>query len=254
MKNFAQRKSLLFGGVGFLVVLGVWVTGQSPEALLFTLSMVPLAGMAVASGATLGQASVSSNGTGRGSGSSGPPTSDALFWLMVSIDVVAKGFLGFWHLSVLSGALGSFGSEFGSLVGLGPAFDAMGMGSWTLGTILALAMTLVFLGTSPAAWYTYETKYTGPKFWETPSPDRLILMTIIGLYSALILFELIIIGQNIMAAAAIEQDAGPWGPLITEEDAPTSPLVQVGLSVLMTLLGVVVGWLSSRILIQIERG
>ena len=179
MEVFTKRKGLLFGGLGVVALLGFWITGQSPETFLFTLSMLPMVGMALGNGAGVGledlpsSFSMEGNGSPRASTSAGPPSPAWLFWLKAFGDLTMKVFLGIFHLSILAGAM-PFSQPFEELTGIGDAFYAVGMGSWNLGTIMAVALTLVFLFTPPGGWYIYLTRYDGPQFWKRESPDRLI--------------------------------------------------------------------------------
>ncbi len=172
-----------------------------------------------------------------------------LFWMKVSGDLVMKTFLGIFHLSILSSALGDFGQEFGDLPAVGFIFDALGVGGFNLGTIISLALTLVFLAVPPAAWYLYEKNYE-PDFWSKPSPNRLILISTIVLYSTLLCVELSILSSNIMASAALQQNPSPF-PLLDDEQ-PASPFIQGSLALLVTALGVVMGFVTSRLIQQVE--
>lgn len=180
------------------------------------------------------------------------PSLGGLFWTKAAGDFSMKVFLGVFHISILAPAVRNFGQPFSELPEpLASFFEALALGELNLGIVIAIALTVVFLATPPAAFFLWE-KYYSPTFWQTPSPNRLILGSVIFLYGSLLCVELTILAQNVMATAVAQQNPNDWDIILGNTNLPTSPFIQAALALLTTALGVCLGAFTSKLLLQVE--
>ena len=254
MEVFKQRRRLLIimGSLGFLASV-VWWAGQESAIHFLTVSAVPLFGMALGrDGSMASDFEDITRLSGFPGAETRTPPSEALDpeWLLYAkgiFDGGMKAGLFIFHWALLTPALPFSDQYLGDVQGLGAFMDGIGLGDITLAALMGGILSIVAIMTPVGAWYLMLTSNTTFKsYWHSSAVNKVILGSVIGLYALLLLMEWSILFGRI---ADMTQPPGPL-PLLVEQP---NPGVMVVLSFLVSLVTFILGYLTAKLFISIER-
>ena len=262
-----MRWLYLYLALGMAWASGSWfglVNQASPEFFAMSLGMVPLAGVMMGgngSGATatvpdFAQTIQAAIGSGGGGGvlppsyDHGTPDPEWLMWVKGSFDVFMKVALFFFHWILMSGALPFGDAYFGDAPAVGPFLDAIGLGNLTLAALMSWILSVVAILIPVCLWYmAFTTNVLGnfKGFWQSSPVNRILFVSVMLTYVGILSMEWTILYGRIEQLSTAASSALP-----SFIERP-NPLVMVVLSFLVSLITFVLGALTAKLIIALER-
>ena len=248
--------SLILGAVGVLVAAGIPL---SPE-LIFGLGALPLLGVSYAGNGSstaeiqdFSQTIQDAIGGYDGNGDNPPlerPDPEWLMWVKGSFDVFMKVALFFFHWILLSGALPFGDAYFGDAPAVGPFLDAIGLGNLTLAALMSWILSVVAILIPVCLWYmAFTTNVLGnfKGFWQSSPVNRILFVSVMLTYVGILSMEWTILFGRIEQLSTAASSALP-----SFIERP-NPMVMVVLSFLVSLITFVLGALTAKLIIALER-
>lgn len=245
-----------FGAVGILMAAGIPL---SPE-LIFGLGALPLVGMATSGNGSsaaeiqdFAQTIQDAIGGHAGNGDNPPlgrPDPEWLMWVKGSFDVFMKVALFFFHWILMSGALPFGDAYFGDAPAVGPFLDAIGLGNLTLAALMSWILSVVAILIPVCLWYmAFTTNVLGnfKGFWQSSPVNRILFVSVMLTYVGILSMEWTILYGRIEQLSTAASSALP-----SFIERP-NPLVMVVLSFLVSLITFVLGALTAKLIIALER-
>ena len=243
-----QLKELLsFSSFGPVLASGFSLPNLSPELAWVLAGFLPVFGMTIGKGGTMDDwtpppvVDVEPD----------PPGPSWLFYAKATGDLIIKGALAIFHIGLLVPAMPFKDHYLGAIPGFGDFFDTFGLGDMTLGGMMGFVLTLFSIIVPCGLWYlalTSRVLEDPHGFFRESKVNRVVLTCVLVLYLGLLLLEISLIMARISAISAPPVFPG------LQLDPPPNVFTMMVLSFLITAISFLMGWVTARLIIQVERG
>lgn len=233
-----------------LLLIGVAALAlHHPAGAWASLGVLPLLGMAVNKSTTMDGWEPPFTGE--------PPsplhTPPYLFYIKCAGDAFIKALTGCFHLVLLSSAMPYQEEYLGEIPGIGHVFTGLFMGDLTLGALMAFLLTLGCIVIPVVFWYVSLTTrifedHQG--FWRESKTNGIVFASILGVFIGLQVMEFSLLFQRIHDVA----DPVVIGGITLEDEASPNVWTMGVLSFLVMGLNFLFGWVTARLIIQVEKG